>query len=145
MIAYGAANFNPTGKGEKAVPTTFVSRRCAQWFPTTFVDEFLTTKVCCRCDALLWVVQRESKVVGGLRWCSNTNCRSFINRDNNAALNILRCYTAGAERPTSLSRHSGASGKKPQVFTLHTNGQSVSKADGAIDSGRCRPQAIQSV
>lgn len=91
VIAYGAAKFNPNSKSELSAPTTFLSKRCAKHYPTIYVDEYNTTKVCHR----------------GLRWCSSTKCRTLVNRDLNAALNILRCFRSGTKRPNSLSRNSG--------------------------------------
>ena len=45
--------------------------------------------------------RRASKTVRGLRWCNNTMCLTFLDRDRNAALNIRRC---DGIRPESLSR-----------------------------------------
>ena len=102
-IAYGAAKFPPTGKGERAVPTVFVRKRCAKFFPRiTFVDEYNTSKICCCCDERLCPVKKAGNEVRGLRWCPST--RTFQNRDKNGALNILRCYLSN-NRPQSLTRN----------------------------------------
>ena len=44
-LAYGSAKFNPTGKGEVAVPTTGAFKECSYQFPMVLVDEYLTTKI----------------------------------------------------------------------------------------------------
>jgi len=111
VIAYGAAKFNPTNKNELSAPTTYLSKRCSKFYTTIMIDEYNTTKVCADCDCGLSKVAKmvEGKLceVRGLRWCCSTNCRTFKNRDLNAAINILRCFQSGAHRPHSLSRNFG--------------------------------------
>jgi transposase len=112
VIAYGAAKFNPNSKSELSAPTTFLSKRCAKHYPTIYVDEYNTTKVCHGCDEKLCPILKrtgedEKREIRGLRWCSSTKCRTLVNRDLNAALNILRCFRSGTKRPNSLSRNSG--------------------------------------
>lgn len=109
VIAYGAARFNPTSKNELSAPTTFVSKRCVKHFPLIMVDEYNTTKVCYCCNQKLCPVMKNQQEVRGLRWCCSTNCRTFLNRDLNAALNIARCFRSGTCRPLSLCRNSGRS------------------------------------
>jgi hypothetical protein len=53
------------------------------------------------------MVEGKLREVRGLRWCCSTNCRTFKDRDLNAAINILRCFQSGAHRPHSLSRNFG--------------------------------------
>ena len=138
VIAYGAAKFSPNGNGQISAPTTSLFKKCSQKFKTYPVDEFLTTQICHDCDSHLhevvkdqhpvqmkakamvgplakWRVQRDQKV-RGLRWCS-TSCRSFKNRDLNAALNILRCFT-NEHRPQHLSRNFGGNLGKPKKLKL---------------------------
>lgn len=133
VIGYGAAQFASTGKGEIAAPTSSLYKKCCQHFKTIPVDEFRTTRICCDCNSELWKVTQKKMVtktkiteevdelgilkfgvakedvevdqeVRGLRWCCSTECRSFKNRDRNAALNILRCFT-GVNRPENLDRN----------------------------------------
>ena len=119
VIAYGAAKFNPTSKNELSAPTTYVSKRCAKHFPTIFVDEYNTTKVCHCCDERLCPVMKDAREVRGLRWCCSTKCRTFLNRDMNAALNILRCFRSGTNRPYSLARNSGIVSKPAKAMKLY--------------------------
>ena len=129
VIAYGAAKFNPNSKSELSAPTTSLSRKCSNFYPTVMVDEFRTTKICYKCDCQLHPVSKKApgykyetikgvnidmkvkknviidREIRGLRWCSSTKCRKFYNRDLNAALNILRCYKSGTIRPGILSRN----------------------------------------
>lgn len=115
IIAYGAAKFNPNNKNELSAPTTYLSKRCAIHYPTVFVDEYNTTKVCSCCDSKLSPVVIDGQERRGLRWCCSTKCRTFRNRDLNAALNILRCFKSATNRPQSLCRNS-RSETKPSVM-----------------------------
>lgn len=109
VIAYGAAKFNPTNKNELSAPTTSLSRKCSKHYITKMEDEFRTSKMCSSCGEELKVIKREveGKVreVRGLRWCGSTKCRKFVNRDLNAAVNILKCFLAGNNRPNYLARN----------------------------------------
>ena len=79
VIAYGAAKFNPSGKHELSAPTTFVSKRCSKFFRVTMIDEYNTTKICNKCHERLHIVKTINALeVRGLRWCSSTNCRCFL-------------------------------------------------------------------
>ena len=107
VVAYGAAKFAPGGKGEVSVPTTRAFKECSYRFPTVAVDEFRTTKVSVEDDSVLQQVQLKrckgsSTVVRGLLWSTTTN--KFVNRDRNAALNILRVSMALPNRPAILDR-----------------------------------------
>ena len=109
-IAYGSASFSPGGKGEVNVPVGRAFNECKMRFPTTVVDEFRTTAVHHGTDTMLQKVKRRKDkgtrtTVRGLLWCSSTRRKNkFVNRDLNAALNILRC--ALGQRPMIMTRKS---------------------------------------
>jgi hypothetical protein len=112
VIAYGAAKFAPGGKGEVSVPTTSAFQACSSQvgLVTVFVDEFRTTKICYKTDRLLQTVKvykKDKTPLRGLLWCDSTSKDSeqgaFVNRDVNAAMNILRCVTL-PQRPAILNR-----------------------------------------
>jgi hypothetical protein len=63
VIAYGAAKFNSTGRGELSVPVSFVRKRCAEHFRVVLVDEYCTTKVCHRCDECLCSVKKGEQEI----------------------------------------------------------------------------------
>ena len=96
ILAFGAAKFAPGGKGEVSVPTTRAFKECTYRVKTVPVDEFRTSKIYWKDQSLLQkVVKRvpDSKMVDirGLLWCCSTNeTNKFVNRDHNAAINILR-------------------------------------------------------
>jgi hypothetical protein len=58
-IAYGDAKFASTGKGEKAGPTSWLSKEISKKIDTVFVNEFNTTKKCNCCGQTLCVVKDE--------------------------------------------------------------------------------------
>jgi RNA 3'-terminal phosphate cyclase len=109
-VAYGSASFSPGGKGEVNVPVGQAFNECKMRFPTLVVDEFRTTVVHHGTDTMLQKVQRRKDketrtTVRGLLWCSSTSRKNkFVNRDLNAALNILRC--AVGQRPEIMTRKS---------------------------------------
>jgi transposase len=83
------------------------------------VDEFRTTKISSIDDKVLEQVQRlkhkgkgSNTVLRGLLWSSTSN--KFVNRDRNAALNILRCATL-AVRPSILTRHDAQGALKQRI------------------------------
>jgi transposase len=94
ILAYGSANINPTGKGEVTVPVKYIQRACEQKFEVFPVDEFRTSKVCYKCGELLDEVKFEGEKfpVRGLRWCKTKTCSELLDRDFNAAKNILNRY-----------------------------------------------------
>ena len=139
IIAYGAAKFNPNGKNELSAPTTSLSKKCAQRYKTYMIDEYNTTKVCHKCDQPLHPVGEEIngkrsvyQQIRGLRWCSSTKCHNFLNRDKNAAINMIRKLREGEEN-VSLSRKGERSNIKPNWYWI----KSTRRGEGiaAIGSG----------
>lgn len=107
-VYWGDASVNPSMKGTKSAPTSRqLIRARLHLKKIELTDEFRTSKVCHCCDELIRAVKRRVVVDGtlrtrevrGLRWCSTS--RKFVDRDLNAAANILRCGTA---RPESMTR-----------------------------------------
>lgn len=117
VLAFGSAKFAPGGKGELSVPTTRAFKECSYRFKTITVDEFRTTRVYYKDGSLLEGVGilNKGKVVKvrGLLWCCSTKCNEFVNRDLNAAINILRCGVL-PQRPTFLDRKA-SKGKLPNM------------------------------
>ena len=108
VVGYGSAKFSPTAKNEVAVPTSRAYKECTFRFKTVPVDEFRTSKIYHE-DSLtiLQTVEREDKktVIRGLLWYSSTieSESKFVNRDVNAAINILNCLVK-PKRPAMLCR-----------------------------------------
>jgi hypothetical protein len=108
VIAYGNAKFSSGGKNEQSVPTSRTYKEFSYRVPIISIDEFRTTKICYKTDSLLELVRvkNSKKNVRGLLWCHSTNqniTSHFVDRDKNAALNILRCALS-VTRPPILNR-----------------------------------------
>jgi hypothetical protein len=121
-IFYGAAKFSPNSKNELSAPTSFMSSSCARHFRLEYVDEYCTSKICARCDHVLSPVaisdmQGRVRQVRGLRRCNSNVCAraSLVDRDLNAALNILRCGER-VDRPQVLAR--GSIHPKPALWMM---------------------------
>ena len=99
VVAYGAATFNPTGKGELAVPVKHVYQKCCQKYKTVKEDERYSTKMHHKCQGETTRVEVGTRRVRGLRWCST--CRELVPRDPNACKNIMASFKA-EERPAYL-------------------------------------------
>lgn len=104
VLAYGTGCNVSSGKYELSVPVTRIFKMCLQRFLVKMTDEYRSTKVSYEDDSILENVVRKdtNQKLRGLLWCSSTNINKFVNRDFNAAMNILRCATS-AERPQSLT------------------------------------------
>ncbi len=84
------------------------------------VDEHMMSQECHRCDQITCPVMNDGHKIRGLRWRRSTNCRTFLNRDRNAVLNIARCLRCGTLRPQGLMRihgeQTGEAPRPPAVF-----------------------------
>ncbi len=82
-------------------------KECTFRFKTVLVDEFRTSKIYSGdgTTILKKVKTQKNKTVRGLLWYSSTikGENKFVNRDLNAALNILNCLV-NPSRPTMLCR-----------------------------------------
>jgi hypothetical protein len=116
VIAFGDAGFASTSKYEISAPTTTLEKQCSKWFNIVKVDEFRTTKLHCDSGSMLAKVferitivnnnTKSIKAIRGLLWFKDTtNCCKFIDRDLNAAKNILKCYRSFPERPPGMDRN----------------------------------------
>lgn len=114
VVAYGSARYAPGGKFEVSVPTTRAFKECTSRFRTHSVDEYRTTMVHHEDDSILQRVGVRRRMANyeravaptvsrSLLWCGSTGNCKFVNRDKNAAINILRCLTS-PRRPASLTR-----------------------------------------
>ena len=113
VVAYGSARYAPGGRFELSVPTSRAFKECQIRFRAHAVDEYRTTMVHHADDSILKRVgirkrmenwqKKATKVSRDLLWCGSTGNCKFVNRDKNAAVNILRCLTAPT-RPLALKR-----------------------------------------
>lgn len=109
VMVYGSAKFSPGGKGEVSVPTSRAYKECSYRMKVYPICEFRSTKVYWKDYSVLDQVMKRDKTgkliaVRGLLWCSSTKeTNKFINRDLNAAINILNCAKL-PQRPKMLDR-----------------------------------------
>lgn len=113
VIIYGSAKFAPGGKGEVSVPTNNFYKEISSRFVVKLTSEYRTTVTYSKDENILdKVVDKKNKKwsVRGLLWCNSPVNNElgiyrphFVNRDRNAALNILRC-AIDTNRPLSLTR-----------------------------------------
>jgi hypothetical protein len=107
---YGSAKFAPGGKGEVSVPTSRAYKEVSSRMITIPTSEFRTTSIDYETLQILKGVGEhnlgnEVVSVRGLLWCDSTKpekAGKFINRDMNAALNILKC--GKGPRPAIMDR-----------------------------------------
>lgn len=98
VLSYGNAKFASGGKGEMSVPNSKALNVAFEQkqLKVLMTDEWRSTKICYKTDQLLQLVkiQGNNKPLRGLLWCSSTieeNSKqgAFVDRDVNAAMNIL--------------------------------------------------------
>jgi hypothetical protein len=117
VLGYGAGWGGTGGGPHKRVRDS--AERIFTRARVTTIEEFNTSKTCHVCgDVLQGVVEREKNfkkgapagaVDRGLKHCARRTCSSFLDRDVNAALNMLKVLLArlrGEERPLHLRRDS---------------------------------------
>jgi hypothetical protein len=138
-LAWGDASFAASARGGGlAAPTTFLQKRALATLGAgcmTPVDEFRTSKCCASCGAVLQAVSARKTCkdgverwceVRGLRRCDSTDCRRFVDRDDNAARNILKVFkgmcahgaSSPLHRPNELRRDCEASAGPMGKFRL---------------------------
>lgn len=108
VIAFGGGKFAPGGKGEISVPTSRAFKECKKQkqLKVLVVDEFRTSKLHNKTNQLLQLVKENGaeRSLRGLLWCCSTISEKqgfFVNRDVNAAKNILKI---SLERPEIFTR-----------------------------------------
>lgn len=110
ILAYGDAGFASTAKNEIAAPTTRLERESRKLFKVAKVDEFRTSKIHYETLSILAQVKtkKDDKMVNirGLHWLETPRNSKFIDRDLNAAKNILRRFKLGDEVPFIFKRDS---------------------------------------
>jgi len=129
VIAYGDAGFASNSKNELSAPTTTLQKECSKWYSTVKVDEFRTTKLHYETGKVLGKVVETSikndktikRQVRGLLFLEENNIRKLINRDINAAKNILKCFRAGSDRPPGFNRSDPKLKDVEAPFTIKSN------------------------
>lgn len=88
-----------------SAPVKYVLKACSKMYHTTLVNEHLTTKTHEACGSRMHPVKNEGESanssIRGLYWCPT--CRKLVNRDRNAARNILLVARCIEGRPNHLA------------------------------------------
>jgi hypothetical protein len=113
IIAFGDVGFASTAKNELSAPTSALQPQCKKWYKIVKVDEYRTTQLEYGTNRILTKV-KESKIskdgkpfiktIRGLLMSKTSKLCKFIDRDLNAAKNILKCYRMFPLRPPGFSR-----------------------------------------
>ena len=134
VVAYGAAKFNPSMRGNAPAPNARIARGLERLVgvKVAYVDEFRTSKLCCTCHNELAPLQSTNHAESlpqvpiqppqaprqhgyhGTLQCTNYNCRAHgkpWNRDVNAAINMASLFLYNLDnghqaRPSSFKRAS---------------------------------------
>lgn len=109
-IFYGNWSRKDQMQGCEPSPTTGLKKAFKQRFAVTEVDEYLTSKTCNRCMARLSSYRKRDGKMSYTRLCCQ-NCgrqkgrsKQFVDRDENAAANILLVGTSLPLRPEAMRR-----------------------------------------
>ena len=69
-----------------------------RWCTLKLVDEYNTSKLCCRCDNETEKVSYNNVKVNSVLHCKNNECGIVIDRDINGCKNILKIFKCALER-----------------------------------------------
>ena len=145
VLAYGDAGFSSNGVGELSVPTCGLVKACAKKYNIQMIDEFRTSQIHHYENVKLAKVKQNGFNVRGLLWCSSTKGCKFVNRDVNAALNMLRCYHGDQERPLALQRNTPKQPDQPMKVLPIKPGAVAKKhrRDPGMDANILHPSPTQ--
>ena len=115
VVKFGNWSRRSQMKGCQPTPNLHLKKLISRRFRVDEVDEFRTSKICNLCMGSLKSYRTKSGRLSYSRLCCETcggkgkkPSKRFVNRDVNAAMNILLCGTS-AERPLALARQIGHS------------------------------------
>ena len=91
-------------------------------YQTVPINEYNTSQMCNNCHLRLRSVKINGKILRGLKYCDNEECKlKYVNRDYNAALNIMQCYQSRDNRPVCFTPHHNQNASKgPYQGTLQS-------------------------
>lgn len=94
-------------RGHRRGPVVALKRELKQWCTLKLVDEYCTSKMCCRCDRETEKVSYGKIKVNSVLRCKNNECGIVIDRDVNGCKNIFKifkCALDGKPRPKAYCR-----------------------------------------
>ena len=94
-------------KGHRRGPVVSLKQELKRWCTLKLVDEYCTSKMCCRCDSETEKVSYSNVKVNSVLRCKNNECGIIIDRDVNGCKNIFKifkCALDGKPRPKAFCR-----------------------------------------
>ena len=94
-------------RGHRRGPVVALKRELKRWCSLKLVDEYCTSKMCCRCDSETEKVSYGEVKVNSVLRCKNNECGIVIDRDVNGCKNIFKifkCALEGKPRPKAYCR-----------------------------------------
>ena len=94
-------------RGHRRGPVVSLKRELKRWCKLKLVDEYCTSKLCCRCDSETEKVSYGKVKVNSVLRCKNNECGIVIDRDVNGCKNIFKifiCALDGKKRPEAYCR-----------------------------------------
>ena len=94
-------------RGHHRGPVVSLKNELKQWCTLKLVDEYNTSKLCCKCESETEKVSYNNVKTNSVLRCRNNECGIVIDRDINGCKNIFRifkCALEGKERPKAYCR-----------------------------------------
>ena len=94
-------------KGHRRGPIVALKRELKKWCKLCVVDEFRTSKLCCKCHNETEKMSYNNIKINSVLRCKNNECGTVIDRDINGCkniYNILKNALEGKERPKAFLR-----------------------------------------
>ena len=85
-------------RGHRRGPVVRLKHELKRWCTLKLVDEYNTSKLCCRCDNETEKVSYNNVKVNSVLHCKNNECGIVIDRDINGCKNILKIFKCALER-----------------------------------------------
>ena len=104
-------------RGHRRGPVVGLKHELKRWCTLKLVDEYHTSKMCCRCDNETEKVSYDKIKVNSVLRCTNNECRIVIDRDVNGCKNIFKifkCALEGKPRPEAYCRPKIRPKEKPR-------------------------------
>ena len=104
-------------RGHRRGPVVSLKRELKRWCKLKLVDEYCTSKLCCRCDSETEKVSYGKVKVNSVLRCKNNECGIVIDRDVNGCKNIFKifiCALDGKVRPEAYCRPKIQPKEKPR-------------------------------
>jgi hypothetical protein len=117
-------------KGHRRGPVLKLKRHLRKWCKVLDVNEFRTSKLCCKCYTETQRVSYNGNKVNSVLRCLNNECRIVIDRDINGCKNILKMLMVSLnqmELPAQFNRTNKSLPSSAQKAPEHESKELVSE------------------